>query len=66
MTHQPPLFPLAPPADTVPVSVSRDGNGTYVATLYDWWYARGATAAEAAQRCVDSYEKETERLCPTT
>lgn len=58
MTHQPALFDLPPATDTVTVQVYQH-NGLWTATLNGgWWTGTGATAQEAAQRCVENYERE--------
>lgn len=40
-----------------------DGS-RWVATIDDWWYATGATEAEAVRRVTERYLEETEKCIP--
>lgn len=54
---------LFPDPDTLRITTYRHSDGSWHAYINDgWWSATGATAAEAAQRCVRNYEQETEMI----
>lgn len=57
MTHQLPLFQEDSPRGKV-----WNAGNHYVATINDWWIARGKTRAEAIRNVTRRYDEEMEAL----